>query len=344
MKFFLFILCLSKLFGDLIYPPNNHTISHTHIMFEWEAENKNDEYTFELSSSSNFTTILFDKSISDTTILIQNNINWGSNYYWRVKPVNENYINIFNFSINNHSYQFTNEVNPVEIITNNLELSDGIVIYGIMSPFYSAAIDMSGNEIWNSGGVDTYMFSQVKNNVFLGNANLPPHFKGELGIEFNIKNGITWNQPTYGDEEEFLQHEIIKLPNGNYMGFVISYFDHFVPNSNNFPQIPESYDFPFEDNIPGFSDTFDYPWVWKGERIVEWDINGNEVWSWNPFDHYNLNDFDYMSGFWEIVAGNGDPFDWTHFNALVYDENEDCIYVSSKNLSRITKIDKSSKN
>ncbi len=90
MKFFLFILCLSKLFGDLIYPPNNHAISHTHIMFEWEAENKTDEYTFELSSSSNFTTILFDKTISDTTILIQNNINWGSNYYWRVKPVNEN--------------------------------------------------------------------------------------------------------------------------------------------------------------------------------------------------------------------------------------------------------------
>ena len=118
-----FILCLSKLFGDLIYPPNNHTISHTHIMFEWEAENKNDEYTFELSSSSNFTTILFDKTISDTTILIQNNINWGSNYYWRVKPVNENYINIFNFSINNPSYQFTDEISPVEIITNNLELS-----------------------------------------------------------------------------------------------------------------------------------------------------------------------------------------------------------------------------
>ena len=42
-----------------------------------------------------------------------------------------------------------------------------------------------------------------------------PKYKGELGVEFDIKDGVIWSQPTYGDEEDFLQHEMIKLSNGN---------------------------------------------------------------------------------------------------------------------------------
>ena len=38
MKLFLIFICFSKLFGDLIYPPNNHEINHIHVMFEWEKE------------------------------------------------------------------------------------------------------------------------------------------------------------------------------------------------------------------------------------------------------------------------------------------------------------------
>ena len=54
--------------------------------------------------------------------------------------------------------------------------------------------------------------------------------------------------------------------------------------------------------------------------------------------------FDYINNFWEETQSNPDkpPFDWTHFNALAYDENDSVVYVSSKNLSRITKIDYSS--
>jgi len=214
-----------------------------------------------------------------------------------------------------------------------------------MDPFYSAAIDVNGNEIWNSGSIDSYMFTSVDEEYnFLGDANLPPLYNGELGVEFNIEEGIIWQQPTYGDQVDFLQHELIKLPNGNYMGLVPVYLEHFVPNSDNFSEIPNNYDFSFEDNIPGWDGSFDYPWEWKSEKIVEWDVSGNEVWSWNPFDYYNLDDFDYQSEFWEFAAQNNEPFDWTHFNAMVYDQNENSIYISSKNLSRITKIDKNTGN
>ena len=337
------IVQISWVSGELIKPEDGSELSYIHVLFRWDAEADVTDYTFELSSSSDFTSILLNANTTDTKYFDKENINWQSTYYWRVKPADGEFSAASSFTTSSPSYQFSGNVNPVEIITNNSELTfDGITVYGIMNPFYSAAIDMDGNEVWNSGGVDSYMFSYVDNNhFFLGNANLPPNYKGELGVEFDIEQGVIWSQPTYGDEADFLQHELIKLPNGHYMGFVIIDSLHFVPNSDDFSQIPNTYDFPFEDDISTLWDgTFAYPWIWKGERIVEWDEYGNEIWSWNVFEYFNLNDFDYISGFWENAASSGDPFDWTHFNALAYDENENMVYVSSKNLSRITKIDR----
>ena len=334
---------MSTLFGDLIHPPDGSELSYVHVLFKWEEIPGSTGYDFQLSGSNDFTTPL-NISTTKPFHIEKDYINWQSSYYWRVRTNDGDWM-LGEFSTGSPSYVFASgDVDPVEIEVNSSMDLDGITIYGIMDPFYSAAIDMNGNEVWNSGGVDTYMFSSADSNYnFLGDANLPPYYNGELGIEFTIEDGITWSQPTYGDEADFLQHELIKLPNGNFMGFVITYKEHFVPNSDDYPEyFPESFDFSFENNIPGWDGSFSYPWTWKGERIVEWDENGNEIWSWDVFDYFDLDDFDFINGFWEYAASNNEPFDWTHFNALAYDENENMIYVSSKNLSRITKINKNS--
>jgi len=341
---YIIILPLSQIWAGLITPENGRELTYIHVLFEWEEMPGSLGYDFQLSGSDDFNAPLISTNTCDSFYIEKDNISWQSSYYWRVRPEGGDWM-LGEFSTGSPSYVFASgDVNPVEIQVNSSMDSDGITIYGIMDPFYSAAIDMNGNEVWNSGNIDTYMFSSVDNNYnFLGDANLPPHYIGELGIEFTIEDGIIWSQPTYGDEADFLQHELIKLPNGNIMGFVITYKEHFVPNSDDYPEyFSDSFDFSFENNIPGWDGSFPYPWTWKGERIVEWDENGNEVWSWDVFDYFDLNDFDFVNGFWEYAASNNEPFDWTHFNALAYDENENMIYVSSKNLSRITKINKNS--
>jgi len=181
---------------------------------------------------------LINENISDTKYLVKEKIDWQSTYYWRVKPHGGDWIEEFTFSTGNPSYVFAASVDPVEIQVNSTMDSDGIIIYGMYNPFYSAAIDMNGNEVWNSGGVDTYMFSSVDHDYnFLGAAaTFPPNFNGEFGIEFTIEEGITWSQPTYGDEVDFLQHELIKLPNGNYMGFVPVIEQHPIPTYTNYPE------------------------------------------------------------------------------------------------------------
>jgi len=67
--------------------------------------------------------------------------------------------------------------------------------------------------------------------------------------------------------------------------------------------------------------------IWVGDSIVEFDRHTcEEVWSWSTFDHYSPLD-------------GGPPQDWTHGNAVVYSESDDCVYYSSRHFSRITRID-----
>ena len=48
-----------------------------------------------------------------------------------------------------------------------------------MDPYYSAAIDMNGNEVWNSGGLGEFMFLNIINinnrNKFSANTTFPPN-------------------------------------------------------------------------------------------------------------------------------------------------------------------------
>ena len=58
--------------------------------------------------------------------------------------------------------------------------------------------------------------------------------------------------------------------------------------------------------------TNEFPWY--GQEIIEFDQDNNIIWSWDPFDYYSLDDFDYMSEFCEFASQNQDDFDWTNFN------------------------------
>ena len=57
-------------------------------------------------------------------------------------------------------------------------------------------------------------------------------------------------------------------------------------------------------------------------------------------DYYDLND--YNPYYVEIYNGILD-MDWTHSNSVFFDENSGSVFVSIRNLSRITKIDYASK-
>jgi hypothetical protein len=71
------------------------------------------------------------------------------------------------------------------------------------------------------------------------------------------------------------------------------------------------------------------PLDWLGDVFVEFDRNTNEiVWSWSVWAYFSTADFDPE-----------EDTDWTHANAVVYNPDDDSVYISCRHLNRITRID-----
>ena len=125
------------------------------------------------------------------------------------------------------------------------------------------------------------------------------------------------------------RHEIIQIPNGNYMAFNYVYQLGPVPLGD----WTQNYQ-----NLGYAADGVTNEFQWRGCKIIEWDQEtGEEVWSWDPFNHFSMDDHDLYGGTWWNAA-NSWSYDWMHSNALHFDEVDSVIYVSHRNLSRISKI------
>ena len=87
----------------------------------------------------------------------------------------------------------------------------------------------------------------------------------------------------------------------------------------------------------------EYPDIisWQGDRFIEVDKEGNVIWEWSTFDYLSLDEYnpkwvDLWMSQWDF--GGNPNFDWTHSNSVYYDEDLDIVYISIRNLSRITAV------
>ena len=345
MLYILSLIISSIAWGDLLYPPSDIELNYIHVKFDWDDIEGASEYLFQLSEVIDFSSTLLIENTNQSFFIEKNKISWESSYYWRVKSNNSEWM-LGNFITGENSITFQNDNKPIEILEYRPEIaSNGLTFFGSYYNNYSAAIDMAGNEVWNSGSVNSHVFFSIgENNALLGGKFLPEYNNSLIGCEFSLDDSMIWTEPINLEvvqDEAFIQHETIKLPNGNYMGFVPIIEKHPVPTYTNFSQKNEP--FSWEDECELYIE-YNSNYNWKGEKIIEWDKNTGEiVWEWSVFDHYNLDDFDYLAGHWESACNTSASFDWIHFNALVFDKFENALYVSSRHLDRISKIDYNTK-
>ncbi len=333
--FYTCLLLVNLIYADLLKPANNTELNYTHVLFEWEQVYEAENYNFQLSTDQSFNNMLVD-IIDETTLYIhKTDITWNSSYYWRVRPILSddsygNWIDTYSFIIG------PSISSAYSINYNEDDYSDGITVFSSFFNYYSAMIDQQGNEIWNSSDNDIVYYNTDYNGQLLGcyvNNDLEHYLPG---IEFSIDNEYIWEEPN----NHFLHHELIKLPDGNYLGLIEDIRIGPIPYG---PWTTLFQALGYQAN--GFSPEF--PWV--GDKIVVWDKDTkNIIWEWSTFDYYSMNDYDTISDTWFQAATLG-RFDWTHSNALDYDWSSitnsiDKIYLSVRHLSRISKIDYNSKN
>ena len=317
MKHFLLIILFSLSFSELIKPENNAYLNYIHIYFEWDQEPDATGYNLQVSNQQSFNNLILNIEEASTVYIAKNNFNWNSSYYWRVRPIN----NEGNYGdwINTSYFQIGNSILPnldVYIYNDDL-IQDGLNMYSQFSPYFAVGIiDKNGNEIWNTQQV--YM-NHINDFGQLYGVN------GQ-GVQFNYDQEIIWSTP---EGTEIDGHEVKQIPNGNYMAFVPTYQNGPIPFGN-WTGLFQSFGY-IADGIAN-----EFPWM--GLRIVEWDKDtGQEVWNWDPFEHFIMDDHDLYGGMWWDAAFNG-RFDWMHTNAFHFDDEESVIYVSHRHLSRISKI------
>ena len=146
--------------------------------------------------------------------------------------------------------------------------------FGLRGVPTSILIDKDGNEIWNDNELGFMLthIDQFGRMYGCSNTDAP----NNNGMKINMDLDILWS--AMNGEVDF--HEYKQIPNGNYMGFVRSDTLGPIPSDNDMTDQFRSLGYLADDSTDEFT--------WYGQMLIEWDINHNIVWSWNPFEHFKI--------------------------------------------------------
>ena len=179
---------------------------------------------------------------------------------------------------------------------------------GIFSPTIVVMVDLEGEPVWymqygeDDGRADIQASFVDGEHVLIG-----PGVAGGMPIvEVDLAGRVVWegpSQPVLDDDnlqdllaDGVMHHALYKLPDGGYLTPV----------------------FEFQQDV-------------IGDEIWQLDADGQPVWTWNTFDHLEI-DLDKIG----LLA------EWTHANSMALDEDADALYVNSWNLDQVWKIDRAS--
>jgi len=331
----IFTLILSALIPN-IKPENNSTINYVHVLFEWEEILDVTDYKLIISDNTLGQELTHITTTNLYHVVDDGSINWNSIYTWQVCNVNDS-------SECSETYTFItgSEIDLGELnitVYDQNTYSEGVTIFGNLTPAFSAAIDKDGNQVWNSGGLNTFCYFKHDNSGrFYGGKYSTDPINILPGVEFDINANIIFEEPHSLDINAnwaFVQHEILKINDNEYLFFLPEDQLNAVPSCATTPGCQ------WPGGAYGWeNDFFEGQYVyWRGEKIVLWDESNQTItWEWNAFDHIPLDDYDALVN-WDAYATYG-YYDWTHFNAMEYDSVNHAIYLSSRHLSRIYKID-----
>jgi len=336
--FIIILSIISFVFGTLVSPSDGDELNYIHILFEWEQQPDAIGYNLQVSTNELFNNLILDVDEAHTVYIDTENLGWDDTYYWKVRPVysDENYgdwIGASMFNIGQSTPPYIDEGVEIESSTDIYQddlLEDGYVAIGAFNPEpHSFIIDKYGNEIWNSG-----ILLENEDGVMLNHINEYGNISGYSGLNYPYNTGtkinfdldFLWSAPT--PEIQVDMHEFKQISNGNYMGFQNVYAVGPIPSDNFMTANFQALGYQADGITPEFP--------WFGQKIVEWNSDHEVVWSWNPFDHFTMDDQAYGGTWWDSF--NEGSHDWMHSNAFHFDEEESVIYVSHRHLSRISKI------
>ena len=316
IKIYLYLLLFNLVLGNQFLPLNQTFLNQNQIFFKWPQINKAVNYKINFNNDEFF----FESQLNS---IIINDFEWGRDYSWEVCGIDQFGEIIvcydhYNFTINSLHVDYPSNITIVEIDENQYQ--EGITLLDYESLNFSAAIDKFGSPVWFSNN-DNFSLNRILATQFLENGNIVGFSPG-VGYEFNLNSDIIFETSNEFD----IHHSIHKTNRGTYFFIDAEIQEH---------PCPVECDSEYPDIIS-----------WLGDRFIEVDSLGNIIWEWNTFDYLSLNEYnpkwvDIWMAQWDF--GGNPTFDWTHSNSVYYDEELDIVFISIRNLSRVTAIDYNTK-
>ncbi len=309
--------------GELIRPKDGQELHYVHVLFEWDQEPDILYYQLELLNLNSNETVIFD-SLKTNLYIDRSSIIWDRIYQWRVRAINQ-------------QNEYGNWIGPSIFITTESKLRNvnstiyqdsliqpGLTIFGGPNPMrHSVVVDREGKEIWNDGEFSFKINHVDEYGAIYGNSD--DLYPDRTASKINYDMEFLWSS-----EQEVDPHDIRETPRETYLTLRNIFSNGPIPS--NISKTDEFRDLGFLAD----DTTNEFPWF--AQEIIEFDHNNDIIWSWNPFDHFSLDDHDRHGHTWQD-AFIAMKYDWTHSNSIYFDDNESAIYLSSRHLSRISKID-----
>jgi len=335
LKRFFILFCYLiavNLYGQL--PLQNAKLNHSTVYFEEQFVKNAKQYQLILYSDSLNTTIVKQVQNQIPAFLIDD-LNWGSTYYWYVNALDEKGTSINKSSVN--QFRIQKKINAMyvkdtrlDIKTNNYADSAG----GYILLDHSHAIyDRKGKQVWALPETGR-LFDERK---LIRDFNVSPYnsitvLAGPVPVELDFEGRVLWKAPypmILGNDTLVYHHDFKRHPNGHY--FVLA-------NRKVSRQVLGNYADSLtrdESGITKINDTL-YKRTLHG-LLLEFDEAGKLIWYWDSFNYISTIDLNYKKG------KNGFPTFGTHMNAFSVNSNNTKAYIGFRDLNRIVKIDKKSK-
>ena len=150
------------------------------------------------------------------------------------------------------SYNPSSVCNAGTSTKNSISAVAGAAPY-ILTPAFSAAIDEDGNQVCHSGGLNTFCyFNHDDEGQFYGGEYSTDPINILPGVEFDIDGNILFEEPEIDINANwaFVQHEILKINDNQYLFFIPEDQLHPVPSCATTPgcQWPEE-EYDWEDDF-----------------------------------------------------------------------------------------------
>jgi hypothetical protein len=300
-----------------VLPPEGIALNQIHVQFEWPSVGGADEYQLQAVIDDGSPDPFFSGvPVVDVTRdslqprqVVTSGLAFAEDYAWRVRDI---------VAAVPQAWGATNrfETNPspaylpaMTITTGSGTPEPGLTMFHIKSRNGSVpggiavAVDPTGQLVWF---LEDPLFA-INDIRLLANGRVTYIVNGR-SHEALLNGQTTWVQNEH--PELTSHHETFPMPNGNVLTLVNDCRDVFRDSE-------------FQS--------------WCGDRIVEFDrATGAIVFDWSTHDYYSLLDFD--ATVMSAPRANG-TYDWTHANAVIYDQATQTVHFSSRHQSRITAID-----